>query len=149
MSIQFETKETFNVPREKVYEGLLDLDSAKHWMQGLVRIERLDEGPIKVGSAWKETRKMIGIEGGEVLKVTVLEPNKIQLYVDGSKGTSGKGEHFYTYSIKELGNATEVTLHGEIKGMTGIAKLVSKLMTGTYRKICAKDLDGLKNYLEK
>ncbi|KOR85662.1 polyketide cyclase / dehydrase and lipid transport [Bacillus sp. FJAT-22058] len=149
MSIQFETKETFNVPREKVYEGLLDLDSAKHWMQGLVRIERLDEGPIKVGSAWKETRKMIGIEGGEVLKVTVLEPNKIQLYVDGSKGTSGKGEHFYTYSIKELGNATEVTLHGEIKGMTGIAKLVSKLMTGTYRKICAKDLYGLKNYLEK
>jgi carbon monoxide dehydrogenase subunit G len=149
MSIQFETKETFNVPREKVYEGLLDLDSAKHWMQGLVRIERLDGGPIKVGSAWKETRKMIGIEGGEVLKVTVLEPNKIQLYVDGSKGTSGKGEHFYTYSIKELGNATEVTLHGEIKGMTGIAKLVSKLMTGTYRKICAKDLDGLKNYLEK
>ncbi|CAN7535431.1 SRPBCC family protein [Peribacillus frigoritolerans] len=149
MSIQFETKETFNVPREKVYEGLLDLDSAKHWMQGLVRIERLDEGSIKVGSVWKETRKMMGIEGGEVLKVTVLEPNKIQLYVDGSKGTSGKGEHFYTNSIKELGNATEVTLHGEIKGMTGIAKLVSKLMTGTYRKICAKDLDGLKNYLEK
>ncbi|MCY9139295.1 SRPBCC family protein [Peribacillus frigoritolerans] len=149
MSIQFETKETFNVPREKVYEGLLDLDSAKHWMQGLVRIERLDEGPIKVGSVWKETRKMMGIEGAEVLKITGLEPNKIQLYVDGSKGTSGKGEHFYTYSIKELGNATEVTLHGEIKGMTGIAKLVSKLMTGTYRKICANDLDGLKNYLEK
>lgn len=149
MSIQFETKETFNVPREKVYEGLLDLDSAKHWMQGLVRIERLDEGPIKVGSVWKETRKMMGIEGGELLKVTVLNPNKIQLYVDGSKGTSGKGEHFYTYSIKELGNATEVTLHGEIRGMTGIAKLVSKLMTGTYRKICAKDLGGLKNYLEK
>ncbi|MCF6138964.1 SRPBCC family protein [Pseudalkalibacillus berkeleyi] len=149
MSIQFETKETINVPREKVYQGLLDLDSAKHWMQGLVRIERLDEGPMQVGSGWKETRKMMGQEATEVFKVTGLENNKIQLYVDGSKGTSGKGEHFYTFSIEEIGNTTEVTLHGEIKGMTGIAKLVSKLMTGTFRKICAKDLYGLKNYLEK
>lgn len=89
MSIQFETQKTFNVPREKVYEGLLDLESAKHWMHELVRIERLDEGPIKVGSVWKETRRMMGIEGAEVLKVTGLEPNEIQIYVDGSKGTSG------------------------------------------------------------
>ncbi|MCL7749589.1 SRPBCC family protein [Halalkalibacter alkaliphilus] len=149
MSIQFDVKKTFNVPREKVYQGLLDLDSAKHWMQGLVRMERLDEGPMKVGSRWKETRKMMGQEAMELFEVTGLEPDKIQLFVDGSKGTSGKGEHFYTYSIKELGNSTEVTLHGEIKGLTGIAKLVSKLMTGTFKKICAKDLDGLKNYLEK
>ncbi|WP_133579339.1 SRPBCC family protein [Aureibacillus halotolerans] len=149
MSIQFETKETFHVPKEKLYQGLLDLDSAQHWMQGLVRIERLDEGPVKVGSRWKETRKMMGQEATEVVKVTGLEHNQIHLYVDGSKGTSGKGEHFYTYSIKELGNSTEVTLRGEIKGMTGIAKLLSKLMAGTFRKICAKDLDGLKNYLEK
>ncbi len=149
MSIQFEVKKTFNVPREKVYQGLLDLDSAKHWMQGLVRMERLDEGPMEVGSGWKETRKMMGHEATEVFEVTGLQPDKIQLFVDGSKGTSGKGEHYYTYSIKELENSTEVTLHGEIKGLTGIAKLVSKLMTGTFKKICAKDLDGLKNYLEK
>ncbi|MBM7553938.1 SRPBCC family protein [Thalassobacillus pellis] len=149
MSIQFETKEKFNVPKEEVFQGLLDLDSAMHWMQGLVRIERLDEGPMKVGSGWIETRKMMGQEAREVFEVTGLEPNKIQLYVDGSKGTSGKGEHFYTYTIKELANATEVTLNGEIKGMSGIAKLVGKLMKGTFRKICAKDLDGLKHYLEK
>lgn len=149
MSIQFEVTKTFNVSREKVYQGLLDLDSAKHWMQGLVRMERLDEGPMKVGSGWKETRKMMGQEATEVFEVTGLEPDKIQLFVDGSKGTSGKGEHFYTYSIKELGNSTEVTLRGEIKELTGIAKLVSKLMKGTFQKICAKDLDGLKNYLEK
>ncbi|MHA6485488.1 SRPBCC family protein [Paenibacillus sp. strain BS8-2] len=149
MSVQFETKKTFNVPREKVYEGLLDLDSAKHWMRGLVRIERSDEGPLKVGSEWRETRTMMGIEGAEVLKVTNLEPNKIEIYVDGSKGSSGKGEHFYTYTLKELEHTTEVTMHGEVKGMTGIAKLVSKLMTSSYRKICDKDLEGLKNYLEK
>lgn len=149
MSIQFEVTKMINVPKEKVYQGLLDLESAKHWMQGLVRMERVDEGPMKVGSGWKETRKMMGQEATEVFEVTGLEPNKIQLYVDGSKGSSGKGEHFYTYSLKEVGNSTEVTLHGEIKGLTGIAKLVSKLMTGTFKKICAKDLDGLKNYLEK
>lgn len=149
MSVQFEVKRTYNVPKDKVYQSLLDLDSAKHWMQGLVRIERSDEGPMQVGSGWKETRKMMGHEASEVFEVTGMEPDKISLFVDGTKGASGKGAHFYTYSLKELGDSTEVTLHGEIKGLTGIANLVSKMMVGSYKKMCAKDLDALKNYLEK
>ncbi|WP_449536432.1 SRPBCC family protein [Ferdinandcohnia sp. Marseille-Q9671] len=149
MTIQFEVKTTYRVPKEKVYQALLDLDAATHWMQGLVRIKRLDEGQMKVGSGWIETRKMMGHEASEVFKVIGLEPEKIELFVDGSKGSNGKGEHYYTYEIKESGNATEVTLHAEIKGLTGISKLVGKLMTRTFKKICAKDLTALKSYLEK
>lgn len=39
MSIRFEVKRTFQVSQQKAYTGLLDLESAKQWMQGLVRIE--------------------------------------------------------------------------------------------------------------
>lgn len=94
MSIRFELKQTFQVPQEKVYEALLDLDAAKHWMEGLVRMERLDDGPMKVGSEWKETRKMYGKEATEYFEVRELErPNKIVLYVDETKGSTGKGQY--------------------------------------------------------
>lgn len=148
MSIIFETKKIFKVKKRKVYEGLLDLESTKYWMKGLVRIERMDEGVMKVGSEWQETRKMMGFEGTETLKLISMEPNKIIIYVDGTKGASGKGEHYYTYIIKELGDITEVTLRGEIKGLTGLSKLIGKLMVSSYRKVCTKDLEGLKKYLE-
>jgi hypothetical protein len=46
LSIRFEVKRTLYVSQEKAYKGLVDLDSAKHWMQGLVGIEQLDEGPL-------------------------------------------------------------------------------------------------------
>lgn len=58
MSVQFEVQRIIEAPKEVVYAGLLDLESAEGWMQGLVGIERLDEGPMREGSAWLETRKM-------------------------------------------------------------------------------------------
>ena len=150
MSIRFEVHRTFHVSKQKTYAALLDLESAKHWMQGFVGIERLDEGPLKVGSQWMETRKMFGQEASEHFEVVELnEPNKIVLLCDGSKGTTGKGEYVYTYNIASTGDSTEVTLDGEIRGLTGLTKLFGKMMAGTFKKACAKDLDALKDYLER
>lgn len=150
MSIRFEVKRTIGVSKEKAYTGLLDLDSAKNWMQGLVRIERLEEGPLQVGSQWKETRKIFGKEASEHFEVVELnEPDKIVLRCDGTKGTTGKGEFLFTFIIDSSGGHSEVTLDGEIRGLTGLSKLFGKMMAGTFKKACAKDLDALKSYLEK
>ncbi|MGO4886665.1 SRPBCC family protein [Anaerobacillus sp. MEB173] len=149
MSIRFEVNRTFQTSKQKAYAALLDLDSAKYWMRGLVGINRLDEGPLQVGSQWKETRKMFGKEASEHFEVVELhEPDKIVLRCDGTKGTTGKGEFLFTYIITSTGNHSEITLHGEIKGLSGLTKLFGKLMAGTFKKACAKDLDALKSYLE-
>ncbi|MEQ2528096.1 SRPBCC family protein [Bacillaceae bacterium CLA-AA-H227] len=150
MSISFEVKRIVHASQQKVFASLIDLDSAERWMQGLVRIERLDEGSIQKGSQWKETRKMFGTEATEHFEVAELnEPNKIVLRCDGTKGTTGKGEFVFTYILTSSGELTEVTLNGEIKGLTGMARLFGKMMAGTFKKACAKDLDSLINYLEK
>ncbi|MEH7381858.1 SRPBCC family protein [Bacillus sp. JJ1533] len=149
MSILFEVKRTINESQQKVYKGLFDIDSAKHWMQGLVGIERLDEGQMRVGSQWRETRKMFGTKATEHFEVVELSaPNKIVLRCDGTKGTTGKGEFLFAYNLDSSDGQTVVTLNGEIKGLTGIAKFFGKLMAGTFKKACAKDLDALKTYLE-
>ena len=149
MSIHFEVKRTAKVSTQTAYSGLLDLDAAINWMQGLVRIERLDEGPMQAGSQWKETRKMFGKEASEHFEVVELkEPEKIVLRCDGTKGTTGKGEFVFTYIVATVDDQTVITLNGEIKGLTGITKLFGKMMAGTFKKACAKDLDGLISYLE-
>lgn len=150
MSISFEVKRTVHASHQKVYASLIDLDSAERWMQGLVRIERLDGGPIQEGSKWKETRKMFGTEATEHFEVVELnEPYKIVLRCDGTKGTTGKGEFVFTYILTSMDEITEVTLNGEINGLTGMARLFGKMMAGTFKKACAKDLDALIKYLEK
>lgn len=149
MSIQFEVKRTTKVSKQTAYTGLLDLDSAKRWMQGLVRIERLDEGPMQTGSQWMETRKMFGKEATEHFEVVELkEPEKIVLRCDGTKGTTGKGEFVFTYIVASVDDHTVITLNGEIKGLSGLTKIFGKMMAGTFKKACAKDLDGLISYLE-
>jgi len=150
VSIRFEVKRTVPISKQKMYNGLLDLDDAKVWMQGFVGIQRLDDGPLKVGSQWKETRKMYGKEASEHFEVVELnEPNKIVLRCDGTKGTTGKGEFIFTYKLDSLDSHTEITLDGEINGLTGISKFFGKMMAGTFKKACAKDLDALIAYLEK
>ncbi|MDQ0226236.1 SRPBCC family protein [Metabacillus niabensis] len=149
MTIRFEIQKNFNVSQQTTYSSLLDLDAAKHWMQGFVGIERLDGGPIKVGSQWRETRKMFGKEATEHFEVIELEePNKIVLCCDGAKGTTGKGLFVFTYIITSSGNESNVVLHGEIKGLSGLTKLFGKMIAGSFKKACEKDLDALKAYLE-
>lgn len=149
MSIQFEVKRTIKASQPVVYKSLLDLEAAKNWMQGLVRMERLDEGPMKEGSEWKETRKMFGTEATEHFEVVELrDPDKIVLRCDGTKGTTGKGEFVFIYTLNSSNNQTEITLNGEINGLTGFTKFFGKMMAGTFKKACAKDLDALKGYME-
>ncbi len=150
MGISFEVIRTIHVSQQAAYRGLLDLDAAQHWMQGLVKMERLDEGQMREGSQWRETRRMFGNEASEHFEVIELnEPNKIVLRCDGTKGTTGKGEFIFTYRLKSSGNQTVVTLHGEIKGLTGLTKFFGKVMAGVFKKASAKDLDALKSYLER
>ncbi|KZE37173.1 polyketide cyclase / dehydrase and lipid transport [Bhargavaea cecembensis] len=149
MSIQFEVQREVRVPKERLYAALLDLEAAEHWMQGLVRMERQDTGPMQEGSSWIETRKMYGREASEHFEVVELKaPEKIRLRVDGTKGASDKGEYRFTYTVEESGDASTVTLNGEIRGLTGLTKLFVRMMVSTFGKACAKDLDSLKEHLE-
>ncbi|MFA1822329.1 SRPBCC family protein [Virgibacillus oceani] len=149
MSIHFEVKQTIRVSKEKAFESLLDLDAAHHWKQGLVRIEREDNDPIQPGSEWKERRQVFGKEATEHFEAVELhQPEKIVLRCDGTKSTAGNGEYIFTYRIKTTGESAEITLNGEMKEITGLAKLFGKLLAGSFKKSSAKDLEALKDYLE-
>lgn len=150
MSLQFEVKQTVQVSKQVLFESLLDLEAARHWKQGLVRIDRLDSGPVQPGSEWKEIRQVLGKEASEHFEVLELdEPEKLVLRSDGTKGTTGKGINIFTYEITTAGDASKIKVIGELKGMTGFAKILGKPITASFKKSYAKELEGLKRYLEE
>lgn len=149
MSIRFEISETIRASPEQVLDAILDLEQAHRWIPGLVRMETVTTGPIDVGSEWRETRRLLGKEATEQFRVIGLDrPHRLELLVDGTKGSSGRGEYRFSYRIEGTGEATAVRLSGEIRGMTGIMALLGKLLVGPYRKACRKDLAALRSYLE-
>jgi catechol 2,3-dioxygenase-like lactoylglutathione lyase family enzyme len=102
MSISFSMQEHVSAGFEHVFAIATDFDRAKDWMNGLVGIEVVGSGPFGLRTRWAETRRMFGKNATEHFEVMEFEPpSKISLYVDGSKGSSKKGEYFFTYVIEE------------------------------------------------
>lgn len=135
MAIQFSATEHFTVSKEKVFEGLTDLESAKDWMKGLVNIEKIKGSRVEPGGVWRETRKMYGKQATEEFEVISVIPGKeIKLRVDGTKGTSKKGEYLFHYILQERDGGTDVILNGEIAGLKGIAAFFGKLFVGMFKK---------------
>jgi uncharacterized protein YndB with AHSA1/START domain len=150
MAIEFTISETINAPLERVFSVATDLDAAGKWMQNLVGIEKLTEGPMAVGSQWRETRKMFGRKASEHFEVTALVPNEnLDLYVDGSKGTTGKGEFRFRHTFEASGGGTVFTLSGEVSGMGKFMELIGRLFIGGMKKAIAKDITAMKHYIEK
>ncbi|HSJ16118.1 MAG TPA: SRPBCC family protein [Longimicrobiales bacterium] len=150
MPITFSLLEDYDAPPARVYRALTDLDDAGAWMTGLVRIERLDPGPLVVGSRWRETRRMFGREASEEFEVTRLEPPAhLALRCDGTKGASGCGEFLFDFELEPQAGGTRLTLHGEIRGMGGMWQMFGKLFAGSYRRAVRKDLAALRQHLVK
>ena len=137
-------------PPERVWAGLVDVDRMGEWMKGLVKIERLTEGPLAVGSQFSETRKMFGREATEVFEVTKFEPPRLlELYVDGKKGSSGCGEYRFRHILTPEGAGTRLVLDGEIGGQSGCMALIGKVMIGPMKKAFRKELASFGAWVER
>jgi carbon monoxide dehydrogenase subunit G len=149
MAIEFTLTQHISGAPDLVFHALTDLDGAADWMPGFVRIEKLSQGEFGVGFEWRETRKFFGKEATEQFEVTRCEsPTELSVRVDGSKGSSRRGEYLFDYRLQPKGAGTDVTLHASISGLGRFGTLVGRLFVGQYKKACAKDLGALAEHLE-
>jgi uncharacterized protein YndB with AHSA1/START domain len=150
MPIQITMSEEIAAAPERVFEVMTDIGNAGAWMPNLVRIERLTEGSFGAGTQWREVRKVFGKEAGEVFEVTRSEPPRLlELYVDGTKGSSRKGFYRFRYDLAPASGGTAMTVSGEIGGMGWLGELIGKLLAGTFKKALAKDLQAMKAHIER
>jgi len=136
-------------PPERVYEAIRDQSTWHKWMKGLVRIEPLTDGPLGVGSKWREVRKMMGQEAAEVFEVKAADPGKsLALYVDGKQGTSKKGEYHFLYTLVPTASGTRLDINGEVSMGGGFADVMMKAFAGVMKKAMNDDHVAMKKYIE-
>jgi uncharacterized protein YndB with AHSA1/START domain len=150
MPASFASETYIEARPERVFATMTDVDGFRHWMQGFVGAEKLTEGPVGVGTEWRETRKMFGREASEVFEVTAYEaPSRLGLRVDGTRGSSRKGEYRFEYVLVPEGTGTRLGMSGEVDMPGLLGRLMSRLFVGTFKKACDKDLTAMKQHAEQ
>ncbi len=149
MPVQFTITVPFNVTPEKVYDGLTNLGEAHHWMKGYISIEMIKGNKIETGAVFRETRKFFGKPATEEFEVVSAIPNKeIKFRIDGTKGSSKKGEYLFHYALQPNNGGTDLTVDGQIRGLKGFSALMAKLFAGMFKKSHIKELNALRAFLE-
>ncbi len=74
--------------QSKVIDYLKDFGNATEWDPGTVACERIDSGPIEVGSTWHNTSRLIFINTELTYELTELRDNGVVLTGTNSTATS-------------------------------------------------------------
>ena len=152
MSITFRLTHHVEGTPERVFRALTDPQQAHLWMPGLVRFDAVDESdfPLHVGSRFRETRMIFRKEATEEFEVTELvPPARLGLRVEGRKGSSRRGEYTFLYTLSPDRDGTMITLDAEIRGLNALARLIARMMAGSYRKALMRDLEALGAFLRR
>jgi len=117
-------------PPSEVFAYLSDLDNLAEWQSGIVSAERVDTGPMRVGSSARVTRQLMGQRLDVPLTVTDYEPPSrlgIASEVSGVKAAA-----MLDLAAAEDGTATEISFAMDIRG-SGMTSFMEPMIAGAAR----------------
>ena len=140
--------ETYPAPVERVFDVYTDFANAADTISAITKMEVLTDGPIGLGTRWKETRVMFGKECTEEMEISAFEPNKRYEVLGNSCGAEFRTD----IAFEPLStNETKVTMSMSSKPQTFMAKVMGGLMgwmmTGGMKKAIKKDMEDIKTHL--
>lgn len=142
------TSDEINASPERVFEVMSDFEHAADHVSGITRVEMLTDGPVGVGTKFKETRVMFGKEATETMEVTAFDPGKGYTLEAESCGCR------YVSHLRCVpkGSGTQVELEMHCTPLKFSAKVMSKLMApmmkGAMCKAMRQDFDDLQAVAE-
>ena len=133
---------------EQVFRVFSDFEHAAEAVTGITKIELLTDGPVDVGTRFRESRVMFKKEATEEMHVTVFDPNKSYTITCDSCGCI----YTSTFQFSPAGTATDVEVLIEGKAISLFAKIMSPLTSLMFgpmmRKCVVKDMEDLKGLIE-
>ncbi len=131
-----------HAPTDVVFDVFADIDHAPDRIDQIVKVERLTDGPIGLGTRWRETRVVFKKHATEELEITGFESGRS--YTVGCESCGC--EYACTFRFEPEGDGTRVDFEMEYRPVTFFAKLMtplSVLMSGAMKKCMEKDIDQL------
>ena len=134
--MQVETAVEIDAPAERVWEVMTDTERWPEWTASVERAERLDTGPLKVGSrARLKQPKFPAV----VWEVTDLEPGRSFSWMARNVGLTSVGHHRVD---PRAGGGATVTLSLHQQGP--LAPLLAFLTSKLTRRYVETEAQGLK-----
>jgi uncharacterized membrane protein len=138
---------SIQAPVENVFDLASDIATCQRWSKSITNIEMMTDGPMKVGTKWRETRVMMGKPATETLEITSMRPNEHYTIGCESMGSKFSTDMVFT----SAGQGTQVTVEMKCQPYTLGARLLSPmsaLFMGMIRKCLRDDLTDLKRVAE-
>ncbi len=126
-----------------VLDYLKDFSNAEDWDPGTETCVRLDDGPVAVGSTWKNTSKIAGVSTELVYELTELTDAKVVFH-----GTNDTADTTDTIEVVAAGGGSEITYTAVIE-MSGAAKLATPLVKLVFEKIGSDTEDDMVTVLNR
>ena len=131
---------------EDVFAYLDDVERHGEWQEQIVGVERQDDGPLRVGSHVRETRRVPGGDRRMTYEVTEHDPPRRSSFrvLDGPVRAEG------TISIEPIGDGSRsrVTFTIDFKGHGLAGKVLLPVAKTQARKQIPKDQARMKELLE-
>lgn len=144
------TARTIDAPIERVWSVFTDLAASQDRLSAVEKVEVVTEGPFRVGTTWRETRKMFGRTETEEMHVTEVDDQVSYTVEATAQGTTYRSRFDFT-AQEPSGTRVVFTFTGETPG--GVRKVVGAvlwpLLRGKVAKELRRDLDDLAAYCER
>ena len=144
---KFTVEREINAPLEKVFECASDFANAAERIDGILKIEMLTEGPVRVGTRFRETRIMFKKEATEVMEITVFERPSRYAFKAESHGC----KYLTRFDLVQEGAGTNLVMVFSAEPETFFGKvmgIVFSFMVKACIREMEKDLDDLRSVIE-
>lgn len=134
-------------PISRVFQMMTDLESAPDRIPGIIRMEVLTDGPVGVGTRFRETRIMFKRETSEVMEIVEFIPDQSYTVTAESCGCLYTTTFRFERADGVSENETDVTFEMTSKPLTFMARIMSIaffFMKGMMKKLVQQDLDAIK-----
>jgi carbon monoxide dehydrogenase subunit G len=137
-----EVEKLVAAPRERVFEVITNLEGAAETIRGIQKLEVLTDGPVGVGTRWRETRVMFKREATEEMEITAFDPPN-----GYDVGAESHGCRYHSeFRLTPEGEGTKLTWRFEATPQTLPAKVMGFLFKGMMKSVakeCLKDLEDI------
>ncbi len=133
---------------EAVFAAVSDVENSPDRIDWYEKVEMLTDGPVRVGTKWRETRCMNKQRSVEEWEMTAFEsPDYFSAYSD-----SHGYDVIWTMRVEPAREFSRLALEMTTRPRTFIGKLMTPvewLMSGMMKSIVRKDLESTKAYIER
>ena len=141
--IQHEFTIHLNCPVNQVFAFLADSKNLRNWQSNLIENEQLTEGPVRVGTNFREVRRTGPRQSEIQAEVTIYDEVNKRFGIK----TVTKPETTVNYALESEAGGTRIN-YKFVMLTTGMMRLLEPLLAGSIKKDTDLDFQRLKRILE-